>query len=269
MNRTRAVRSIQLSTLAVVALGLGVAPGLARAADDWSWKQGLPAGSTLEIRNVNGGIEAGAASGTEVEIVGRKKANHSNPDELNIQVVKHAKGVTVCAVYPAPEGEPANECKPGGGRMKIRRGYDGSVGFTVKLPASVRFEGRTVNGGIKVASLGGAADLNTVNGSISVDSASEVRARTVNGSVNASMARTDWKGELELETVNGSVKVELPASASTEVSGATVNGSINTDFDLPVEGKWGPKKVSGKIGAGGRLLKVNSVNGSVHLRRRG
>jgi hypothetical protein len=244
--------------------------GAASAAegDTFEWKQAVAPGSAVEIRNVNGGIEAGAASGSQVEIVAVKKVKEGNPADLKIEVVKHGAGITVCAVYPANDGEPANECKPGGGRMKIRKGYEGSVAFTVKLPANVRLQGRTVNGGIKTASLGGPADLTTVNGSIQVESAAEVRANTVNGSVSAKMDRTDWKGELELTTVNGSVKVELPASASTEVQGNTVNGSIDSDFGLPVVGKWGPKRVSGKIGAGGRLLKVNSVNGSLQLRRR-
>lgn len=94
-----------------------------------------------------------------------------------------------------------------------------------------------------------------------------MRAKTVNGSVTAKMGRTDWQGELELETVNGSVRVDLPASASTEVKGATVNGSIESDFDLEVKGRFGPKKVSGTIGAGGRVLNVKAVNGSIQLRR--
>ena len=256
---------------AALAAGLLLATsgtGIATEGDRFEWKQAVAPGSALEIRNVNGAIEAGAAAGNQVEVVAVKKVKEGNPADLKIEVVRHAGGVTVCAVYPANDGEPANECKPGGGRMKIRKGYEGSVAFTVKLPASVRLEGRTVNGGIKTASLGGPADLATVNGSIQVDSAAEVRAKTVNGSVSAKMDRTDWKGELELTTVNGSVKVELPASANTEVKGGTVNGSIESDFGLPVEGKWGPKRVSGTIGAGGRLLNVNSVNGSLQLRKR-
>ena len=50
--------------------------------------------------------------------------------------------------------------------------------------------------------------------------------------------------------------------------GGTVNGNIDSDFGLEVTGKWGPKKVSGTIGGGGRLLNVKSVNGSIELRRR-
>ena len=266
MNVAKGVCTRGALATALVLLSAGAAG--AAEGDTWEWKQAVAPGSAVEIRNVNGGIEAGTASGSQVEVVAVKKVKEGNPADLKIEVVKHAGGVTVCAVYPANDGDPPNECKPNGGRMKIRKGYEGTVSFTVKLPASVRLLGRTVNGGIKTASLGGPADLATVNGSIQVDSAAEVRAKTVNGSVTAKMDRTDWKGELELTTVNGSVKVELPASANTDVKGGTVNGSIESDFGLPVEGKWGPKKVSGKIGAGGRLLNVNSVNGSLQLRKR-
>ncbi len=39
-------------------------------------------------------------------------------------------------------------------------------------------------------------------------------------------------------------------------------------FGLEVKGKWGPKKVTGTIGGGGRTLNVKSVNGSIELRKR-
>ncbi len=239
------------------------------AAADFTWKEKVAPGGAVEIRNVNGAISAEPASGSEVEVSVVKKARgEANPADLKIEVVKHARGVTICAVYPAPPGAPPNECKPGGGRMNVVNGFDVTAAFTVKLPAGLRFEGRTVNGGINASSLTGDADLTTVNGSIDSSSNGQVRAKTVNGSVTARMGRTDWTGELEVETVNGSVTVELPASASTEVKGATVNGSIESDFGLEVKGKWGPKKVSGTIGAGGRVLNVKSVNGSIQVRRR-
>jgi hypothetical protein len=251
-----------------VALALVFVPAAAAAAPDWSWKDRLSSGQVVEIRNVNGAIAADAASGPEVEVTVQKKARQGDPADLKIEVVKHAQGVTICAVYPTPPGSSPNTCKPGGGHMNIPRGYEVSATFTVKLPGGLRFQGHTVNGGINASSLGGDAELTTVNGSIDSSSTGQVRAKTVNGSVTAKMGRTQWNGELDLQTVNGSVVVELPASASTEVKGSTVNGSIESDFGLEVKGKWGPKKVSGTIGAGGRVLNLKSVNGSIQVRRR-
>jgi hypothetical protein len=243
--------------------------GAARAAapDDWAWKEKLAAGATVEVRNVNGELRIEDSKDAEVQVLAHKSARQSNPAEVRIEVVKHAGGVTICPIYPVAPGEKPNECVPGGGRMNVPHGNDVNVAFTVKMPPGLRLVGHTVNGGIKSSATNGEADVKTVNGSIEVGAVGQVKAQTVNGSVHARMDRTDWKGELQIGTVNGSVTIDLPAAASAEVRASTVNGGIQNDFDLPVEGKWGPKRLSGKIGAGGRTLTVNTVNGSIKLLR--
>ena len=55
---------------------------------------------------------------------------------------------------------------------------------------------------------------------------------------------------------------------STEVRATTVNGSISTDFPISVTGRVNPRKLTGTIGGGGRSMEVETVNGSVTLRRR-
>jgi len=46
-----------------------------------------------------------------------------------------------------------------------------------------------------------------------------------------------------------------------------VNGSIETDFPLTVTGRLGPRRVTGTIGNGGRRLALETVNGSIRLRK--
>ena len=53
-----------------------------------------------------------------------------------------------------------------------------------------------------------------------------------------------------------------------EVTASTVNGSMTTDFPLTIRGKWGPKRMSGTVGEGGRTLSLSTVNGDMTLRRR-
>jgi hypothetical protein len=238
---------------------------LASAAEDFAWKEKLAPGGALEIRNISGDIRIEDGKGPEVEVVARKHGDKSNPAEVKIEVVKHPQGVTICAVYPS--GSTPNQCLPGGGHMNIPDGNDVTVAFTIKAPPGLRFIGRTVNGGIKSTATNGEADVKTVNGSIEISASGSVRAETVNGSVRARMDRTDWKGEITIATVNGSVTIDLPASASVDVHAKTVNGNIDTDFGLPVEGKWGPRRLSGTIGSGGRVLTASTVNGSIKLRR--
>jgi DUF4097 and DUF4098 domain-containing protein YvlB len=48
-----------------------------------------------------------------------------------------------------------------------------------------------------------------------------------------------------------------------------VNGGIETDFPLTVKGKWVGRRLDGTIGAGGRRLELETVNGSITLRKAG
>jgi hypothetical protein len=224
-------------------------------------------GQALEIKGVNGDIDAVAASGGQVEVLARKHGRRSDPAEVEIKVIEHAEGVTICAVYPSPSDDRPNECAPGdAGRMNTKNN-DVNVDFTVRVPAGVRFVGRTVNGGIDADGLGGDVVARTVNGGINVSTSGNAQAETVNGSIKAAMGRADWTGGIEFETVNGSITLELPADTSAEVRASTVNGDIETDFPLTVRGKFSRRSLTGTIGSGGREMRLQTVNGGIKLRR--
>jgi hypothetical protein len=185
---------------------------------------------------------------------------------VQIEVVEHDDGVTICAVYPS-DGRRENVCGPGKGGHSNVRDNDVQVHFTVKVPAGVRFIGTTVNGAVEVASVASDVDVATVNGSIRISTSGHAEATTVNGSIVASMGRADWKDGLEFTTVNGAITLDLPASLSAEVRASTVNGDILSDFPLTVTGRLGPRRINGTIGAGGRELALRTVNGSIKLRK--
>jgi putative adhesin len=234
---------------------------------DFTWHKTIATGKTIEIVGVNGSIDASGTSGREVEVTAVKKGRRSDPESVQIEVVEFADGVTICAVYPPGHRNEENECRPGGkGRMNVKDN-DVNVTWTIKVPQGVRFSGRTVNGQVVARGLTAETEVRTVNGSITVETTSWANATTVNGSISARMGRTDWNGEAELSTVNGGITVDLPPGASMEVDASTVNGSMSTDFPLTIRGKWGPRRMSGTIGQGGRTLSLSTVNGSMSLRR--
>ncbi|MGE5759472.1 MAG: DUF4097 family beta strand repeat-containing protein [Gemmatimonadota bacterium] len=235
-------------------------------AQDFHWSGRLAAGKRLEIRGVNGSIRTMAAAGDEIDVSAHKTARHSDPDEVKITVVPTDEGVTICAVYPTPHrADRENSCEPGDGWHSSTDNNDVTVDFTIKLPAGIVFSGETVNGEIDAEGVGADAEVTTVNGSINVQATGHVEARTVNGSIRASMGRADWPSETEFTTVNGGITLTLPANLSAEVSAETVNGDLETDFPLTVTGKFGPRHMRGTIGNGGRHLKLSTVNGSIHL----
>jgi DUF4097 and DUF4098 domain-containing protein YvlB len=255
------------AALAGIAAGFSGQAWAERAGEDFRWQGRLAAGQAVEIKGVNGDIEAVAATGDEVEVLAVKSGRRSDPSEVTIEVVTHGGGVTLCAVYPASGRGRANECAPGeGGRMDTSNN-DVEVRFTVQVPKGVRFVGRTVNGGIQIAQLDGDVEAYSVNGGVRIDTRGNARAETVNGSITASMGRSDWSGSAAFETVNGGITLALPADAGAEVSAETVNGSIETDFPLTVRGKFSGRRVSGTLGSGGRELRLETVNGSIRLRK--
>lgn len=236
-----------------------------RSGDDFEWRGHIAAGKAIEIKGVNGGIVAEPSSGSEVEVVAHKTARKSDPDEVRIEVIEHEDGVTLCAVYPTPRGQKPNECRPGeGGRMNTHNN-DVQVEYTVRVPAGVRFIGRTVNGSIEAHKLRADVEAYTVNGSVGISTRGIARAATVNGSIDAEM-ETGFQEPLEFETVNGGITLVVPADSGAELRATTVNGDIETDFPLTVRGRFSHRRISGTIGRGGPQLMISTVNGDIRLR---
>jgi hypothetical protein len=233
--------------------------------EEFNWRGQVDAGDAIEIKGVNGSVHASGGSGEQVEVRAMKTASKSDPESVRIEVVEHAAGVTICAVYPG-RGKP-NECRPGeGGHMQVNDN-DVSVEFTVLVPKGVRFVGRTVNGSVDASAIAAPVDVTTVNGSIAISTAADAEAATVNGSIEASLGSGAWTGPREFETVNGRITVTLPASVSADVVAETVNGDISTDFPLTVTGRFGLRWLKGSIGGGGRQLRLETVNGDIELLR--
>jgi hypothetical protein len=246
-------------------LGLAAMLPLLAVEGDFTWNGKLKPGQTLEIKGVNGAIRAEFASGPDVQVSARKTALRSDPATVRVEAVPYEGGVTICSVYPGDQGRP-NECRPGdGGRMNTRNN-DTKVEYTVRLPKGVRLVAKTVNGIISATGLQSDVEAHTVNGKITLATTGVASAHTVNGGIEASMGSASWNDQLEFTTVNGSIDLAVPAGLNAEVHASTVNGDLTTDFPLTVSGRWGPKNLNGRIGSGGRNLKLTTVNGGIRLR---
>jgi hypothetical protein len=239
------------------------------AAQDWTWRGRVSADQWMEVKGVNGSVRAVASSGSEIEVeVTKTEGNRGDPDDIKMVVVPHADGVTICAVYPTPRGREPNDCQPGTRGRSNTENNNVKVDFVVRVPRNTNFAGRTVNGSVTITGLTGDVKGHTVNGAVRITTTGLAEATTVNGGINVSMGRADWEGELAFETVNGAIILELPEDVNTEVHASTVNGDIVTDYPLTVRGRFGPKRLTGTIGRGGRELMLDTVNGSVEIRRR-
>jgi hypothetical protein len=230
---------------------------------EFHWHGALAAGHQVQIRGMNGAVHAVAADGTELEVTALKRSREVNPRDIPIAVIQRGGDVTVCAAAAGPAAP--NECAEG---ENLGRGGALNIEYTVHVPKGVLFTAHTVNGGITVDGLAAAVELQTVNGAIEVSTSGTAKAETVNGSIRASVGSTTE--DLSFHTVNGSIAVAVPENASLEVRAETMGGNINSDFPLTIDQtrRGRPKNASGRIGSGGHQLSMETVNGSIALRKR-
>jgi len=246
-------------------------PALSLAAQDveeeFTWSGTVARGDSIEIQNLNGAIAAEYASGAEVEVVAIKEGPASDVAEVSIEVVEHADGVTICAIFPTKRGR-ENVCAAGDDSELHNDGKNKTtVRFEVRVPAGVEFVGTTMNGRVTADGMQSNLRLTTMNGAISADSTGWVHATTMNGTVDVEMGSADWSGELELTSMNGAITVTLPSGASASVDAETMNGRVSSDWDdVQVHGRR-KNHASGTIGSGGRDLSLSTMNGSIRLRR--
>ena len=238
------------------------------AQDDFHWSGRLKPGQTLEIKGINGDVRAELSSGDVAEVTATKHARRSNPDEVQIKVIEHADGVTICAVY--PEGRHSrgpNECAPGNGGRMNSDDNDTEVRFVVKVPRGIRYVAKSVNGDVSATDLQSDVEASTVNGEVQVSTSGRAEATTVNGSIDARMGRADWQDGATFTTVNGSITLLLPSEVNADLHASTVNGGITSDFPVTVQGRFGPRSMKGTLGRGGPDLELSTVNGSITLRK--
>ena len=244
---------MKITRIFAIAAAAGLCASTA-GAQDFNWRGNIAQGQSIEIKGVNGDVRAEPSGSNQVEVVAEKRGRRDDPSSVRVEVVPHAGGVTICAVYPNRDGARPNECAPGdGGRMNVQNN-DVTVRFTVRVPAGVTLVGKTVNGEIDASRLNGDVFLNTVNGSVSFSTTGLGRASTVNGSIRGEIGSADWSDT-------------LPQTLSTDVRATTVNGDITADFPITVQGRVQRRKLEGTIGGGGRTLALDTVNGSITLRR--
>lgn len=235
--------------------------------EEFRWHGQVAQGGAIEIKGINGNVSAEAAASNEVEVVADKQGRRSDPREVQIKVLEHTNGVTICALYPSSDPSDPNTCEPGTGGHSNTRNNDVAVNFTVKVPQGVRFIGRTVNGEVEAERIPGDVEAYTVNGGIQVSADGYAQAKTVNGSIRAAMKRANWTRTLSFKTVNGDITLDLPQDLSAEFQAETFNGSVSTEFPLAVQGATTRRHMSGTIGTGGRELLLKTLNGSIRLRR--
>jgi len=152
------------------------------------------------------------------------------------------------------------------GRSELRTG-DGSVKASELRGHLVVHTG---DGSVTLQDVAGAVDVTTGDGGVSLSGILEaVQARTGDGSITVradqgSAMTDDWS----VSTGDGSVAIYLPSEFSADIDAHTSDGRVTSDLDvtMTVTGTIDRRTLKGRIGEGGRLLRVRTGDGSIRLR---
>jgi DUF4097 and DUF4098 domain-containing protein YvlB len=229
----------------------------------------------------------------EVEKVG---SDQQTVDRIQVKTSQDGNAITVDVPKPSPLESSGMRRSPSANLvvtvpMKtavVARSGDGSievrsVNGKVDLntdDGSVRVEeiggdliARTGDGSVQGRKVDGRAEIRTGDGSVGLDGVlTGVTIETRDGSIEVtarpgSRTDTDW----DVTTGDGHVRLEVPAGFGAEVDARSGDGRVRVDTltDTP-EGRDRDDErssVTGRLGGGGKALRVRSSSGSITVKR--
>jgi DUF4097 and DUF4098 domain-containing protein YvlB len=251
---------MKIRTITFVIALLAAGSLFASVTEEETFSYKLDDGGRFSLSNVNGSVVVTGGGGDSVEIIAIKKAdNQEDLDKIEIEISHSADEISV-------------ETELGESDRWFSHGNNsGSVKYEVIVPMGTRLDSvETVNGGVNISGVSGKVVAESVNGDLEVsDLAGDVGLSTVNGSIEAEFFRLEDQQRVNIETVNGRVTIDLPEKADADISADTLNGGISaSDFGLEAEKGFVGSDLNGKIGNGGARLNIDTVNGSIKIRRK-
>ena len=250
--------------LTVVACDLSDAP-LQERTDAFAWSDHVPAGATVRVRNMNGEIEVVPSSDDTVRVTASLKWRRGNPDEgLRMSGMRDGEGAMICAVW--GKGECASDSYSSDFNFS-GSGTDARVHFRLEVPAGVRLDLQGVNTEISAVA-SAPVEARTMNGDVVVVTAvGPVRGETKNGSVDVRMSSLTGTDSVIATTLNGDAFVYLPEGVDAALDLSVTNGSVASEFAVPISASTSRRSLRATLGAGTRIVRIRSINGTVALRK--
>ncbi|MEZ5400311.1 MAG: hypothetical protein R2729_11630 [Bryobacteraceae bacterium] len=228
-----------LIALATAAVCFANTPSIFEFDREFRLRTHLEPGLAIEVEGINGDLVAEASTSGDVEVLAVRRDGSERP--VRVTVREHDGGTIVSAM----PGDAA----------------ESEVRFHVRVPAGVRFVGRTHNGRVRVRKLRSAVRVRTVNGDIDIESDSPALAETVNGSIVASLGSGG-----RLETVNGDVTVRLGQGRDAEIDARSVYGSLTAALPFTSLSQFTHNHWHGRMGDMlGASYDLRTVNGDIRL----
>jgi len=254
----------------------------------------------LKLTTFDGAIEvhAGDAKTVIVEIEKRgptqegvdqlRVETKQDGDHIEIEVKRPSREVAFIGIGTSPTAK-LIVTMPRGGNVTAKSG-DGSIRID---DVTGKLELHTGDGSIRGRNLGGQMTFSTGDGSVTLESANgDLEVDTGDGSVSVSGklgavklhtsdgsitfradSGTAMTGDWTITTGDGGIALYLPSDFAAELDAHTGDGNIRNDLKITpaaeAEGEHGEssrRTLRAKLGAGGKILKIRTGDGSIRLK---
>jgi DUF4097 and DUF4098 domain-containing protein YvlB len=226
----------------------------------------LNANGRVAVSNVNGPINVIAWDRNEVKLVAVKRADtREHLSDVEIKIAAEPDYFGVESVY-----DNDNRWKNDNDHQWRNKGQV-VVEYELSVPrAAMLNEIETVNGVITAADFTNLVKISVVNGTVRTSNLrGTAELSTVNGDVVADFDRLAPGSKINLETVNGRVNVTIPSDSNATLKAESLNGPITNDFGVQSRrGKYVGNSLHVRLGSGDAAIKLESVNGSLTVKRK-
>ncbi len=216
--------------------------------------------TSIHIENVNGRINVSNSGDTtgeikiDAEIIADVKHDEQDKKIENVNIKIDSSGSEIKI-----ETE-INRSNSG----MFRKNSNAEVNYDIKVPRNMKVYTETVNGTTTITRITGDVKAETVNGKVNVlNCQGKVDVDGVNGTVLCNVDSVT--AGININIVNGDVKIGGLKNIDADVNASTIHGRVkfkNLTFNEVNSEK---KSLSGTLGKGGSMVKVESTNGSISL----
>jgi len=208
-----------------------------------------------------------AQQGNRVSVEVKREGNHQFGHWFGGGSARLVVSVPVSSDVRATSGDGSIDLDRVNGTITLRSG-DGAIRAT---SSSGHLNVRTGDGSIELDRVDGILEAATGDGGVKVTGKlTSLHARSGDGSISVraqpgSAAAADW----EVTSGDGSVTLEIPGDFSADLDARTGDGGIHLEnVDVTnVSGAISRNAVRGRLGSGGRSVRVRTGDGSITLRR--
>jgi len=251
----------------------------------------------LKLTTFDGAIEihAGGDAKTVIVEIEKRGPTQESIDQLKIETKQDGNRIEIEVKKPSREivafgiGHMSPSAKlivtmPRDGNITARSG-DGSIRIddvhgTLDLhTGDGSVKARDVAGKIKVSTGDGSVTLDSADGDLDIDTGDGsvsvsgklgiVKLHTSDGSITLRAdSGTAMKDDWSLSTGDGGVVLYLPKDFGADLDANTGDGSIRNELDITTDsgGESGRRSLRGKLGAGGKMLRIRTGDGSIRLK---